>query len=171
MKYPKADLLFCSPKKRCISTAKIICPGLKPHIITEFDEIDFGDFSGKNHEELKNHPEYEEWIVSNGTLAFPNGESREAFIERTMCGFQKMRKEAENLRCGYEGTDAGTEKEAEGIFRNIVLVVHGGSIMAVLSTLAGGDYFDYQVGNGCGYCCELSSGTGKNELKIVDRIS
>lgn len=39
--------------------------------------------------------------------------------------------------------------------RNITAVVHGGTIMALLHILAGGNYFDYQVKNGGGYCCKL----------------
>lgn len=39
--------------------------------------------------------------------------------------------------------------------RNVTAVVHGGTIMALLHILAGGNYFDYQVKNGGGYCCKL----------------
>lgn len=44
---------------------------------------------------------------------------------------------------------------AENQPRNITAVVHGGTIMALLHILAGGNYFDYQVKNGGGYCCKL----------------
>ena len=43
--------------------------------------------------------------------------------------------------------------------RNITAVVHGGTIMALLHILAGGNYFDYQVKNGCGYRLTPVEGT------------
>ena len=36
-----------------------------------------------------------------------------------------------------------------------VLIVHGGTIMSVLSSYGGGDYFDYQVKSAQGYACTL----------------
>ena len=52
--------------------------------------MDFGQFEGKNYEELKDNPDYQKWIDSNGTLPFPGGESREQFIRRSMEGFDRM---------------------------------------------------------------------------------
>ena len=37
----------------------------------------------------------------------------------------------------------------------VVCVVHGGTIMALLSHFAGGEYFDYQCKNGEGYRCQV----------------
>ncbi len=52
--------------------------------------MDFGQFEGKNYEELKDNPDYQKWIDSNGTLPFPGGEPREQFIRRSMEGFDWM---------------------------------------------------------------------------------
>ena len=41
-------------------------------------------------------------------------------------------------------------KEAEESI-SVGMIVHGGTIMALLSQLYGGSYFDYQVPNGRGY--------------------
>ena len=35
------------------------------------------------------------------------------------------------------------------------LIVHGGTIMTLMSVYEGGGYFDYQVPNGGGYVCSL----------------
>ena len=35
------------------------------------------------------------------------------------------------------------------------MVVHGGTIMSLLSFYGEGDYFDYQTANGSGYSCRL----------------
>lgn len=37
----------------------------------------------------------------------------------------------------------------------IGMIVHGGTIMALLSKYGKGDYFDYQVPNGKGYICTV----------------
>ena len=36
--YPKADIVFASPLKRCIQTAKLIYPDIQPIIIDELKE-------------------------------------------------------------------------------------------------------------------------------------
>lgn len=139
--YPKADYLFCSPMKRCLETAQILYPDLRPVFIDEWKEMDFGRFELKNYRELKEDPEYQAWIDSGGTLPFPEGESREAFILRCEAGFHKMCQKLDRLR------------EKDKRFVTVASIVHGGTIMALLSRYCGGDYYDYQVLNGGGYLC------------------
>lgn len=59
---------------------------------------------------------------------------------------------------------------AESQPRNITAVVHGGTIMALLHILAGGNYFDYQVKNGGGYCCKLRLCGGEWKLDSLEEI-
>ena len=101
--------------------------------IPEWTEIDFGDFEGKNYQELNGNADYQRWIDSGGSIAFPNGESREAFIERSMQGLENMIEYAREKIC------------------QIYAVLHGGNIMAIMYTLLGGQYFDYQVKPAEGY--------------------
>ncbi len=84
--YPKTDILFCSPMKRCTETAEILYPNHTPIYIPEWREMDFGEFEGKNYIELQKNPNYQAWIDSNGTLPFPGGESREAFYKALRAG-------------------------------------------------------------------------------------
>ena len=49
-------------------------------------------------------------------------------------------------------------------------VVHGGTIMAILSSFYGGDYFDHQVKNGGGYRCLLSGTREQPKLQGVENI-
>lgn len=137
--------VFSSPMKRCMQTARLIYPKAQIEIIDELSEMDFGDFELKNYEELSNDPlcagVYQAWIDSGGTSAFPNGESREAFIKRSVSGFRKAMSRMD--------TAANSQKTA-------VFVVHGGTIMAIMSHYCGGNYFDYQVKNGEGLRCTLS---------------
>ena len=68
------EFLYTSPMKRCVQTAELLFER-KPILIPEWKEMDFGQFEGKNYEELTDDPCYQKWIDSNGTLPFPGGES------------------------------------------------------------------------------------------------
>ena len=154
--YPEVRYVFSSPMKRCIQTAGILYPGNDPVIIPEWEEMDFGFFEGKNYKELQGDVRYQEWIDSNGTLPFPGGESREAFLRRCDIGFRRMTEMLFHL----------TEKDPCGE-KTVAAIVHGGTIMSLLSKYSGGNYFDYQVSNGEGYRCLLRIGhTGELSYAI-----
>lgn len=156
--YPAVDYLFTSPMKRCIQTAGIIYPNQESFVIPEWEEMDFGNFEGKNYLELQGDEYYQKWIDSNGILPFPNGESRETFIERCKQGFHKMLLQLKNQNL--------INKKIIDNKISIGLVVHGGTIMSLLSSFYGGEYFDYQVANGQGYICTLK--IWQQDIKIVN---
>lgn len=152
---PPVDLLFSSPMVRCRQTCEILFPSMAYDIVEEYGEMNFGDFERKNYEELKENADYQRWIDSNGTLVFPNGESREQFVKRQMTAFEKM-------------CDTIKEKQKVGKeITRVAAVVHGGSIMAVLSALSGGEYFDFQCKNGQGYSFYWEDGKIWN-IKLFD---
>lgn len=155
--YPYIDHLFSSPMRRCTQTARILYPKQEIFEIPEWVEIDFGDFEGKNHVELKENEYYQKWIDSNGTLPFPNGESREDFIERCKQGFYKMLLQ---LKSQNQMNSAMT----------VGVVIHGGTIMSLLSIFCGGEYFDHQVANGQGYICTLKKVQGYPQMAEVQKI-
>lgn len=142
--YPMIDKLFTSPMKRCMQTVEILYPDIQPVIVPDWREMDFGDFEGKNYQDLQEDPRYQKWIDSNGTLPFPNGESRENFIKRSKQGLYAMCKELSK-----------TVRSADMKHVVIGMIVHGGTIMALLSSFYGGEYFDHQTANGKGYGCKL----------------
>lgn len=143
----KPWLLFISPMLRCQESAGILFPGRKAYPIEEWREMNFGAYEGKNYEDLKNDSYYQKWIDSNGTLPFPEGESQQEYIKRCHRGLLTATKIIQK--------EIAENQIAESQPRNITAVVHGGTIMALLHILAGGNYFDYQVKNGGGYCCKL----------------
>ncbi len=145
--YPTADILFSGPMKRCLETAQILYPGQAPILIPEWTEMDFGAFEGHNYQELTGDPDYQRWIDSGGTLPFPEGESREAFICRSVGGCEKM---LQHLKSIWERSAVSGQGD-----RSVSVVVHGGTIMALLSHFLGGEYFDYQVKCGQGYSGSL----------------
>ncbi|MBR4513856.1 MAG: histidine phosphatase family protein [Lachnospiraceae bacterium] len=127
----KKSLLISGELKRCVTSAKLLFPDIPAVTDKDISEIDFGDFEGKNHLELKDNTDYMAWLASGGTSSFPGGESREDFIKRSFDTF------ARNI------------KRFAGDYEQIVFVCHGGNIMSVMSSLTGKNYFDFQVS-----CCE-----------------
>ena len=136
--YPEADIVFSSPLLRCIETAGRIYKGQDIYAIQELRETDFGRFENKSFQELSEDEDYKAWIASGGAMPFPGGESKEEANKRTMVGFNKL-------------------LERSGDYENVTAVVHGGTIMAILSELFKGDYYSYHVENGEGYTFEVSS--------------
>lgn len=161
--YPNAVMLFTSPALRCLKTAKLIYPRLYPKriVVDELNEMDFGIFEGKNFEDMKNLPEYRSWVDGGCTGQIPGGESRDAFITRTLNGFSKVVGTIEKQSVeGYKISEIEkftTENSGNEMF-DAAVVAHGGTIMAVLSSLAGGDYFSYEAKPGEGYTFTITIG-------------
>jgi alpha-ribazole phosphatase len=126
----KCDLtvkkIYSSPMKRCLHTAELMFPNAEITIVEDFREINFGDFEGKNFEELKNDKNYNDWVNSNCETAPPNGENLLDFNSRVRKAFDTIRY-SEN---------------------NIIIVAHAGTIMSIMSYLCPDkSYFDYNIGN------------------------
>lgn len=139
-KYPpfsEAQMVFSSPMRRCVQSARTVFPGIEDSgiiVIDELREMDFGSFEGKTYDELKADKSYSRWLKSGGNKAPPGGESVEAFFGRSVRGFFRM-----------------IETARESLAKRAVAFVHGGVIMAVMSFLTGGDYYSFQVKNGEGF--------------------
>lgn len=151
----RIDALYVSPMRRCRETAAILFPEKEQQIIEEFLECNFGIFEYKNYGELNGDPDYQRFIDTNGESGFPQGETLGAFRDRTVRGFLKVL-ERERLW--------GSERTA-------ALVVHGGTIMAILDRFSSPhrDYYDWQVKNGDGFAAELvqDEGTGEPILRGI----
>lgn len=134
--YPRMDALYVSPLLRCRQTADILFPENEQRIVEDFRECDFGEFENKNYMELAGNAAYQQWIDSMGKMPFPGGESREAFQKRCVEAFENLAEEAAAER-----------------MQTVGIVAHGGTIMSIMASVASpeGDYYDFQVANGCGY--------------------
>ena len=131
--YPAVQRVYTSPMRRCLETAAVIYPNLSAEIIPDFRECDFGVFEYKNYTELNGREDYQAWIDSGGELPFPGGESRRGFSARSLNAFRSLPACPKNENCA--------------------LIVHGGTIMAIMEAMAipHGNYYDFQVRNGSGY--------------------
>lgn len=138
--YPVADVLYCSPMRRCVETAEILYPGKKPVLIPDFRECDFGRYEGKSYPELIHDAPYLAWVESGGVLPFPDGEDTAAFKARCAAAFCRV-----------------TEKHAAD--DTLAFVVHGGTIMSILETYEPSHtYFGWQCKNGEGYRAVFADG-------------
>ena len=105
LEHPFKIYVVSSPMLRCRETAKEIFSSLPKepqevfipdgiektmafwNIEEELRECDFGIFENKNYLELSTEPRYQQWIDSNGTMDFPEGESLQHFKERSVAAF------------------------------------------------------------------------------------
>lgn len=176
MRMDHPDILLVSPMRRCLETAAILFPESEPVIVPDFRECDFGEFENKNYRELSGNVDYQRWIDSGGRLPFPGGESMSSFQERVcrafdwavgeraehLCGETGRTGGASEYLCGKTGRPGKASEEAQD--RSIsgtsgdpviraAMVVHGGTIMAVLEKYGypRKSYFEWHVGNGDGF--------------------
>lgn len=149
--FPKTDKVYTSTKLRCIQTAGIIFPDSERIAVDDFRECDFGDFEGKNFEELKNDPEYKTWLETGGQTPFPNGESMSEFQGRCVYAFEKI-----------------LENELNKDTKALSFVVHGGTIMALLDKFAdsGKRYYDWQAKNCHGFSAVINKDLWSDEKKF-----
>lgn len=154
---PNDAVVWASPMKRCLQTVKILWnddiqkkEGFKTQLDLQINsglrECNFGAWEGKNYLDLIHDQDYQQWIDSGGILPFPKGESVEQFKERCVQAFLEI-----------------WNYEKERKTKNLVLVVHGGTIMAILERLGypKKGYYDYQCKNGSGYCCRAEEDAEK----------
>jgi alpha-ribazole phosphatase len=153
--YPRAGRVITSPMKRCLETAELLYPDVKPEVCPEFRETDFGLFEGKSYEELmqdeKLRPLYQAWIDSRGILSFPEGESMEETKKRCADGFDKF---------------------LTNLTSDAVVIAHGGTIMSILQHYAapGTDFYERQCDNGGGYLVRVElTGDGRLYQMKVER--
>lgn len=147
---PLAEKVYVSPMKRCKQTADLLFPKAVQIEIPAYAECDFGEYEYCTYQDLKDLPPYQKFLDTMGESGFPRGEDRGNFQKRCMEGFLKMLE--------LEESEAGKE--------DIFMVVHGGTIMAVLDRiiLPHKDYYDWQIENGRGFIIAYDEGTMSGHL-------
>ena len=133
---PAVDHVYRSPLIRCAQTADLLWPDAEKTVISQLRETDFGPFEGKNHEELKDDPLYQQWITTADFAKIPVGESAEAAVERASEGLRLLLADAKEH--GYE---------------RVGVVSHGGTLMGLLWRFGRPerDYYNWMCANCGGY--------------------
>ncbi|MBW6409211.1 histidine phosphatase family protein [Clostridium weizhouense] len=142
-KYPMCEKYFTSGLKRANQTLEILYPDKEYDILSELCEYDFGEFELKSHEDLKDHPKYNEWVIDEtGSVSCPNGESRQEFKSRIQIGFNKL---IESLKINN--------------IDSAVAVIHGGTIGMLLEILYDNkkSFIEWQPNVGEGYKVVIST--------------
>jgi alpha-ribazole phosphatase len=138
LSYPKADLFVTSDLKRCQQTYEMLFPEsvAPPFVMEEWREFHFGNWEGKTYDELKDLPEYRQWLEQPFCFAPPNGESFLQFQTRVEEGLLKV-----------------IELFPAFHARHITVVTHGGPIRYILERYAPvqRSFWDWHVPFGCGF--------------------
>lgn len=155
----KLKKIYVSPMKRTRETAKILYPNAEHILCNGLREMNFGNFEGRNYNDMARDAEYQAWLDSNCEAQCPNGEKMSDFVVRCAKSFSKI-------------VQFGSEKIGE----KRVFLIHGGVIMALFSVfyVPKTDYFDFETPNCCGFRAELNDDllekTGKIELTNCIKI-
>ena len=134
------ELLFGDGKADDSEAVESVCDSESAaHFVDpRFREIDFGIFEMQGYDDLKDTPEYQEWISGDNEVnVCPGGESGRQMEVRVMEAFSELRE--------FFMDDSG---------RDAVVVTHGGVIAAIMNNLfpeENKSRFDWQPAPGCGY--------------------
>ena len=143
--YPKTEICYCSPLKRCQQTAKILYPDLTPQVVTDFRETDFGAWENKTAKELADEdPDFVKWMEGDKSITPPGGENNGWFLQRTCAAFEHV---VDGLL-------------RMGTYSSAAIVAHGGVLMAILSAygLPRAPFYDWLTEPGCGYSLRITPG-------------
>ena len=134
---PDNARFITSGMRRCDETLMLLFGNVAREVISDFREIDFGDFELKSYEQLKDDPAYQAWISGDNEKNIPpHGESGEQMTGRVLAAFEKV---------ASGGHDA-------------VIVTHGGVIAAIMASLFPGEgrsRYSWQPKPGHGYVLEF----------------
>lgn len=145
--YPFVPLVCSSPMVRAIQTAKIKFPNARIITSPGLREMDFGDFEGRNADEMVDDAAYREWVDGGCLHKTPNGEGRYGFTRRVCVTFAELVGEALARRQNY-----------------LTIVAHAGTIMAIMERFARPprDYYEWHVDAAGGYRAMLDEDTWSN---------
>ncbi|MBF0441257.1 MAG: histidine phosphatase family protein [Oligoflexales bacterium] len=152
-RYAGVEHVYESPMRRCVETGRMIYGDTPSSVVEGFIECDFGVFDGKTYDELKDLPEYGQWLDSGGLGAAPLGESGFSARKRFCSAFERTVSEI-------------FEKKIE----KAALVIHGGTIMAVMERFSGTErgFFSWQARCSEGYHVRLCREMWMKDRKFAE---
>ena len=143
---PLVSKVYVSPLLRTKQTARLIFPNALQAEVKGLSEMDFGDFEGRTSDEMADDKAYIAWVEGKCEGFCPNGEDLSGFRSRVCQTFEKL------------ALDAFDDNEEQ-----LVIVAHGGTIMAVLSSFAEEKkpYFEWFAANCHGFKAQVEINTDK----------
>ena len=150
-KFPAVSCVYASPMLRASQTASLLFPNAEQVIYDDLREMDFGDFEDRSAKDMEADEAYRTWVDGGCLGRCPNGESIEEFSVRICMAFDRIIRNAVLIR--NTSCSSSKSKTAGAGRDHVVIVAHGGTIMAVMQKYAcpSRDYFDWHVQNGCGW--------------------
>ena len=137
---------------RTEQTLKILYGDVPHKLKRSFREMDFGEFEGHTHEDLKDLPEYQTWISGDHmSVRCPGGESGNIMKKRLLRGLYGLLKKD----------------------RDAMVVCHGGTIAILFEHLfpdSGLNWYDIQPTNGSGYIFEFKGTVPLGWKRIPEHI-
>ena len=147
--------VYVSPLLRCRETAALLFPGVPQTPVADLREMDFGVFEAKSYLDMDGDPAYQAWVDSNCEAPCPGGEDKAGFTERCCAAFLSV-----------------LDAEAGQSDAPLAFVVHGGTIMSVLSRFGqpAREYYAWHVGNGRGFCLRWNGDAAAPVLELLREL-
>ena len=147
------DRVYVSPALRVRETAEILFPSSELFPVPGLAEMNFGVFEGRGWWEMTEDPDYRTWVDGGCRGRCPDGEDLAVFSERICAAFETILAEEERQN------------------RDLVVVAHGGTQMAVLERWGkpAREYYQWQTACGCGYLLDYDRET--KALLCLDELS
>lgn len=164
------EKVYITALQRTRQTAERLFPQARLVVVEDLGEMNFGRFEGRSAAEMEEDPSYRAWVEGMCRGQCPGGESLPAFSRRVCRAFARL-------------LDWAVASEEE----QLVLVVHGGTQMAVMEAFAipSRPYFSWGLPCGQGYVLEAegwlehrqlsykadifrNNGTGGNDRPVSD---
>lgn len=138
---------------RTQQTANILFPNAKQHIVNELSEMNFGDFEDRSAADMENDSAYRAWVDGGCMDTCPNGESIGGFADRVCAAFMQEVRRA--------------EQKGE---KRLVFVVHGGVIMALLSSMGvpHKDFYDWYLPNCACVKADVEYNEADNKAHLIN---
>ena len=163
--YPEAERIFVSPMKRCVETATLIYDAKAQVKIDEFREMDFGSFEGKCYDELKDNLYYRKWIdESRGETDKEILSQYSGLSDPEKVGIVLPEKQVDFSRRVIVGFEKALLLSKDA--KSLSTVVHGGTIMAILSTYLNDNYYKFMVSPGEGLEASIEYSYDNGNIKI-----
>ena len=160
--HPELRLAYVSGMLRARQSAEICFPQAELRVVPGLEEFDFGDFEGKSAQDLERDEAYRAWVDSGCKAPCPGGDEREAYCARVAQAMRTLMRDV-----------------AQRGERDLVVVAHGGTVMATLSSFADArregvngydDYFCWQLRPAEGYAAQVRFDGGVPRIEDVERF-